>query len=304
MIFINELCDLKVNGTVITFADDTAVLFSGRTWDEAIEHGEIGLKKIKKWLDDNLLSLNVKKTKFITFSLTCVSQPENLNCLRVHTCGDGFLECDCGGIQRVNGLRYLGVHIDENLKWDEHILQLTKKVRKCLYIYKRIRNILDTKTIRSVYFALTQSLLMYGITAWGGCTDIALNPLERVQKCIIKVILRKPTRFSSDELFNIFKVLDVRQLFIKYVMCDFKKEIQTKTRSQQIRLTRTAVNINFQVPTIRTATGRRQSSYLGPKLFNLLPDTLKHLESWAIFRKSLDDHMKGLDRNYLKSFLE
>lgn len=45
------------------FADDTIILFHGRNWEEAQAAAETGLDKVTAWLEDNLLSLNVAKTK-------------------------------------------------------------------------------------------------------------------------------------------------------------------------------------------------------------------------------------------------
>jgi hypothetical protein len=58
---------------------------------------------------------------------------------------------------------YLGIIIDQHLKWDIHVNNLIIKMRKLNYFYINARKILDKETLLIIYFALTQSLLQYGI---------------------------------------------------------------------------------------------------------------------------------------------
>lgn len=87
------------------------------------------------------------------------------------------------------------------------------KMRKLNHFYINAKKVLDTPMLRVVYFAMTQSLLQYGITAWGGLGIVAQNKLLKAQKSIIKIILNKPKTYSSEKLFKDMNVFDVKQLF-------------------------------------------------------------------------------------------
>lgn len=116
-------------------------------------------------------------------------------------------------INRTDKTKYLGVTIDQHFKWDIHVNNLIIKMRKLNYFYLNSRKILDKQTLRIVYFAMTQSLLQYGITACGGLGIVASNKLITAQKSIIKIILNKPKTYPSKNLFKDFKVFNVQQLF-------------------------------------------------------------------------------------------
>ena len=61
--YINSLTNITVeNGLVISYADDTVVVFRAKTWNEVKNLTEIGISKIKNWLDSFQLTLNVYKT--------------------------------------------------------------------------------------------------------------------------------------------------------------------------------------------------------------------------------------------------
>ena len=60
--YINSLTDLNLNnGSIISYADDTVAIFSGKDWYDAKNSAINGISKIKEWLDTFKLSLNVKK---------------------------------------------------------------------------------------------------------------------------------------------------------------------------------------------------------------------------------------------------
>jgi hypothetical protein len=73
---VNELCSLKLhNGSVLSFADDTVLIFKNKTWGLVEKSAEGGLRKVIKWLDSNLLTINILKTKYICFRISGASIP-------------------------------------------------------------------------------------------------------------------------------------------------------------------------------------------------------------------------------------
>ena len=69
------------------------------------------------------------------------------------------------------------------------------------------------KILQTVYYALIESQLKYGIIAWGGAYNTHIKNLEIVQKWILKIMHRKEMTFPSDTLFQLAKVATIRQLF-------------------------------------------------------------------------------------------
>ncbi len=66
-------------------------------------------------------------------------------------------------IPRVPSTKYLGVILDENLNWEEHIENLNKSLIKNSNSFKIIKNLVhpDKKTI--LYYAYIYSKIQYGI---------------------------------------------------------------------------------------------------------------------------------------------
>ena len=62
--------------------------------------------------------------------------------------------------------KFLGMHLDENLSWKYHINEVNKKVSRALFSIKQVKKILTLHCLRTLYNALIQPHLSYGIIAW------------------------------------------------------------------------------------------------------------------------------------------
>jgi hypothetical protein len=76
LLYVNSLCRLSLpNCNIIAYADDTALVVHGKDWAKAKQHTEYALREIMKWLNGNLLTLNLDKSKYITFTPRVDTQP-------------------------------------------------------------------------------------------------------------------------------------------------------------------------------------------------------------------------------------
>jgi hypothetical protein len=216
LIYINELCMLRLNsGQIFSYADDTAVLFSGSCWETVRGAAESGLAGVAGWLNKNLLTLNTSKTKYICFSPSSRSQPETVFQIKMHRCGNiNSLRCGCPFLEKVNSLKYLGVIVDQRLSWHCHIDLVIARVRKLMWIFKMLRHVMTNKLLNRIYVALAQSVITYCIPVWGGATKTKLLELERSQRSLIKIMYSKPWKYSTENLYKISNLLTVRKLYI------------------------------------------------------------------------------------------
>ena len=153
-LFINDILHLSLNGYVSVYADDTALLCWGDSMAELYARAKEDFYKIQLWLSKNGLTINKKKTVYLDFNKRGQGQfciPE---------------------ITRVNHAKYLRVILDEKLKWDDHCNMVTTKLRKTIYKFILLRQVVDRDTIKMIYFALVQPHLTYGILAWGGSGQV------------------------------------------------------------------------------------------------------------------------------------
>lgn len=216
LIYINDLCNLNIpNCKIISYADDTVLLFTATSSDLVYKYAQNGFNIVNKWLNNNLLHLNISKTKYILFAMRNTNIALTNPHIYVHSCTQyADSACNCPTLAISHDIKYLGITIDTNLNFRKHIDLLCTRVRKLIYAFKHLRNIADYTLIRQVYLALCQSTLTYCITSWGGAAKTILLPLERAQRSILKVATLRPYTFPTHELYTSCNVLTVRQLFI------------------------------------------------------------------------------------------
>lgn len=227
LIFINDLCSLTLrNGTLLSYADDTVLLFSANSRDEVYKNAQAGFNIVSNWLRGNLLTLNADKTKYILFAMRNSKIPINNLNIFAHNClTHADTACTCPTLPKVDDVKYLGITLDTNLNFRKHIDLLCTRVRKLMYIFKKLRNIADFKLIKQVYLALCQSILTYCITSWGGAAKSILLPLERAQRAILKIATFRPFLFPTHQLYVACKVLTVRQLFVLNIVLHQHSEL-------------------------------------------------------------------------------
>lgn len=290
--YVNDIHNIQqFPGEIIQFADDTCLIFTGSTWTDVYRIAEEGLQKINKWLHNNLLYLNTVKTKFITFSPTKMGQPEKSQ-LTLHSCSCIATDCreiTCKKIERVDSIRYLGLTIDKHMTWKQHIYELCKKLRKLSYHFKLLKGFCDRKLLRLLYFALVQSVIEYGISAWGAAYPSILRNVEVTQKSIIKVILEKPRDYPTNEIFKDFQVLPIKKLFHMSVFLEYNK--RPKSLFDHNYRTRNNVSKHLRYVRCKTKLYKSQGKVIYPKLYNNLPSDIRDIKNPKKLRTALQHWM-------------
>lgn len=215
--YINQLCNMTIEGcSIFTYADDTALIVHGKNWENAKLNAMNAIQTITEWLSENLLTLNLSKTQLIRFDISKnkIYNPD-LDTIPIHfLCDSNRTPCDCPTLRAVKSVKYLGIHLDERLDWHIQIDKLTARTRRLLYLFKTLRNSADKSTLLTAYFALCQSVISYCISVWGGAHKTSMIKLERAQRAILKVMLRKKRTYQTVKLYSECEVLTVRQLSI------------------------------------------------------------------------------------------
>lgn len=256
LIYINDLCKLNIDGHIISFADDTLLIFAKPTWVESFNCANFWLAKVYNWLNSNKLILNTEKTCYLSFILKNRYKPNKNLSISVNNVT----------LKNKDHVSYLGLTIDENFRWTKHLENLANKLRKMYHVFYKLRSILTITLLKKVYHALFQSLLQYGIIGWGGALNTHLIPIEIIQKQIIKIILKLPLSSSSQDAFTNLNILNVRLLFL-YKLFRIKKDFNMNTHTQY-DLRRKNISI-LKNKTI----GQRQAEYFFNKIERILPST-------------------------------
>ena len=179
IIYMNDLPN-SVKGTKIKmYADYTNLTKQTTSLCDVKEELIPEFEKFILWLKANKLSLNTLKTEFMFVgSSKCLKDTTNLTALRV---GDKL-------IRTTKKVKYIGVILDEQLTWGDHIDYISTKIKRNIGAIKRIRNSLPKEYLEMLYKTIVESQFRYCNTVWGHCGDTLLNRLQALQNRAARVI--------------------------------------------------------------------------------------------------------------------
>jgi hypothetical protein len=63
--------------------------------------------------------------------------------------------------------KFLGIHIYENMKWNNHVKYVSSKLIISYYMISSLENAMSPYVLRTMYFACFHVHLRYGLTLWG-----------------------------------------------------------------------------------------------------------------------------------------
>lgn len=297
-VYVNDLFQLTSKGKILALADDTAIFYKGSSWTDLKQKAETDMLLIKEWFDWKLLTVNYKKTKFISFTCHNYNRPSFKNLSIANDQGHTII------IEHVDHIKYLGVYIDQHLRWETHVLKLSKKLRCLLFKFKILKQVLELKTLKTVYYALVDSLLQYGIAAWGTTSKNNLKIIESLQKRFLKTIFNKPLLYPTTQLYIETKILDLRLLYFKnIVMYQFKNKHKLEDIDHHHN-TRSKTKKHCKLPRTVKKVGQKSVNFLGPRLFNLIPEKIRSLKTPTHYKKKIVNWILAQDRQKIISDIE
>ena len=266
IIYMNDLPENLESDTIL-FADDTTIFGHNTNIDILFNEMTAELVTLIDWFQANKLSLNTTKTHFMLISNTQDNRNDKRK-LRIGT----------DEIARTPHVKFLGIMIDERLKWDKHIELQAKKINSGLYAINKAKLVLNTKHLTTLYYALIYPHLLYGITLWGNTYNLYLNRLVVLQKRVIRIITNSPFRAHTEHLFEQLKLLklpDIYKLEVAKTVMKFHTNTLPKSLCDAFKKlpntyhnTRQSNTYKVIQPRTRTTVTTRSIINMGPRIWN------------------------------------
>ena len=226
------------------------------------------LKLATEWLKANRLSLNVKKSKLLLFR----SKQSKINNDNIS------IKLDGTKLALEANVKYLGMTIDNNLSWDDHINNLKKKLSRANGILAKLRSYVPKKTLSSVYYAIFHSQLLYGCLMWSLTTAKNFDSIKVLQKKCLRIMNFSPYNSHTNELFILDKILKIEDV-IKFEQIKLAFEFKKSTIPNDIMNlfqenindynTRNMKKGGLIIPKITSVSyGDRSLRYIIPKVWN------------------------------------
>ncbi len=157
IIYINDMPNIVKHCKILLYADDTLLYYSSKSASDIEKYVNEDLNLISQWLDQNLLTLNCKKSKFVLFGNN--SRLKSFTNISIHV--------NEHQLARERTFKYLGITFSENLTWSDHLNNISTKINQRIGLLRRIKAFIPLKTRLIIHNALILPLFDYGDIIWG-----------------------------------------------------------------------------------------------------------------------------------------
>ena len=136
----------------------------------------------------------------------------------------GNILLDTTILSQVTFTKFLGVILDDKLKWTHHISYIKNKISKGMGIMLKARKVLKKMVLLQLYHSCVTPYLIYCLEIWGNASVIHLQPLIITQKNV-RIITFLAYCSHTNILFKHLKVLPFKKiLFLRIGLQMFKYE--------------------------------------------------------------------------------
>ena len=175
--YINDLKNISRLAKFYMFADDTAIMIKARNAEHLQSVINEVMPLVTDWFQTNRLSLNVQKTHYQIYSMSFAPDI------------DVFIGTK--KVERRRCVKYLGIHIDENLKWKTHIASIAATLSRNIGIMGKAKYLLSAREVILLYNALVLPHLNYCVAIWGKNYPSNIKKLKLLQKREVRIIDKK-----------------------------------------------------------------------------------------------------------------
>lgn len=272
LLFVNDLPNYITEGKVFMYADDTTIVVSDAQPDIVLYKAKMILDEFNDWCFKNRLIINYSKTSCIEFKNKSTSNNQ-------------IMMFNNHEIKIDSAASFLGVILDKNLCWDQHIDKTSSKLNTSFYVISSLRNSLNIETLLKVYYAFVYSTISYNIILWGQASEVSRIFIQ--QKRIIRIIFNLDYRESCRETFLKYRILTVVSIYLLNLLSYIHINKNNLTRNGYYHNYSTRGRDNIYLCQHKHEYYKKSPIYAGSRIYNSLPDDLKNITSQIIFKNKL-----------------
>ena len=277
-IFINDIFFFLDKIKIANFADDNTVYTVENDIMELLTTLESEILSVLNWFKLNEMKPNQGKCHLLVADINHKSYTSN-----------SHIYLDNAFVENEESVKLLGVTIDQNLDFEEHISLLIKEGNKKLHALMRIAKYLTQDKLRLIMKTFIESQFNYCPLIWM-CHSRGLNQrINKSHKRALRVLytnskLTFEQLLEKDESSTIheknLQKLHIEMYKVKHNLCPklFLELFIPVIRGSN----------DWVIPKVRTVNkGVETIRYRGPKTWGLVPEEIKNSKSLFDFKKNI-----------------
>ena len=285
-IYINDLPLHITNPNVFLdlFADDSSLHTSSKSIDHLNKCLQTSLDEIQYWCKDNKMLLHPDKTKSMIITTRQKRQLHDykLN-LKVNKCD----------IEQVVSHKVLGIIIDQNLSWEEHINHLCKILSQNLFLLSKLKHYLNSFCLKLFFNAHILSRINYSNTVWHKAADDHILKVESLYKRGIKMISEDKNISTVQKTKNLNLLSLKNHFFFNSVCLTFKiqNDLAPNYLTHFINMSNRNNSLNMIVPLTRLDKFKMSYCFTGPTNWNQLPKSIRNIDTIGKFKTAVKNYL-------------
>ena len=282
MLFNIHLCDLFYlleNTDIASYADDNTLYSAQKNRETVINTIETSSQVLFDWFSDNFMKANSGKSHLL------MSGTET-----THANVDGSM------IKSSQKEILLGINLDSELKFEDHVNFMCKKASQKLYALARIAPFMDLKQRRNIMKAFVESQFGYCPLIWMFHCRVLNNKINRIHEKALRITYKDKSSTFQELLENDNSVSihhrNIQKLAIEIykVLHGFSPPILNDIFVPVSRPYNFRRNDTLQRRRVNSVRhGTESVSFLGPKLWDLIPSDIKISQSLSIFKRKFKE---------------
>ena len=276
LLYINDLSKLSNCFYPIQFADDTTLIFKNNDFNDLVNCCNGTLDTFYRWSTCNRLTINVEKSHYTIISNRLTNQTDIL--------------LNNSKLNSVDSCKFLGVTIDNKLKFDIHSQGICSKISKTIGVLYRIKNFVPCYVLKQLYFSFIYPYLNYCISVWGSTFSSHTNNIFLLQKRAIRVICKKDYFAHTSPLFYSTKILKLQDIYKFNVAIQFFKNRNNLNYDRNHSYLTRSRN-TLRTPLCRLTYTQQSVNYQGPLIWNEIPIDIKESRSISTFKYKFKNYL-------------
>jgi histone H3/H4 len=187
LVYMNDIAD-NIKAEIRLYADDVTLYIDYNDQQAAKIIIEEDLAKIMKWAKDWYMSFNPDKTEQLHFS-------RKRNHIPIE------IKMENKQISIVKSHKHLGVIIQQDGKWSEHLDSISAKAYRRLDILRSLSKQLDKLSLQKLYLSFIRPILEFSSPVWGNLNRHEEEMLEEIQRSAIRVVTGAKRGTSHEPLY-------------------------------------------------------------------------------------------------------
>ena len=285
-LYINDLDKCVKKCSLQLYADDTVLYFSDKSPKviESVLNND--LNNLYTWMCSNRLSVNESKTVCMLIG----------NRQMLSKCNELKLTLCKSTLEQVHFTKYLGLIVDNQLKWDVHIENMIKKIGRVVSYLGRLRKFLSESILKLIYNTTILPLFDYADLIYDSAPLKYTSSLQKLQNRAGRIILKLnyQCNISSIQIHDSLQwntLKDRRSKHTKVMMFkilhDFTPMYLKRPFLNQYVTKSTRYYLNLRLPKPNSEALKRSFCYRGINEYNTLPNEIKLLPSVLSFKNKV-----------------